>query len=132
MIDPATLRAIAAAKLEDAEVLFSSGRHDSARYICGYAVELALKARICDTLDWTGYPQTAGEFHNLQSFKIHNLDMLLRLSGRTKSIQQGIHLNDWSTVNDWNPESRYHAIGTISSAEAQEFIRATRSLLPVL
>ena len=39
----AELRAIAAARLEDARSLFD-------------AVELALKARICDTLDWSGYP----------------------------------------------------------------------------
>ena len=132
MIDPATLRTIAAAKLEDAEVLFTNGRYDGARYICGYAIELVLKARICDTLDWPGYPLTAGEFQGLQSFKIHNLDMLLRLSGRANIIQRSTYIVEWSVVIAWNPEMRYHAVGTVSRAEAQDFLRFTRTLLPIL
>jgi HEPN domain-containing protein len=41
---------LAKARLEDAELLNTHGRYDSAQYLCGYAVELALKTRICKTL----------------------------------------------------------------------------------
>ena len=45
------LRAIAKARLEDATALFNNQRFDGAKYLCGYAAELTLKARICATLD---------------------------------------------------------------------------------
>ncbi len=56
MISVATLRALSAARLEDARALLAAGQNEGAIYLCGYAVELALKARICETLDWTRFP----------------------------------------------------------------------------
>ena len=47
MISRTELRRIARARLRDAEVLFGAGRYDGAIYVCGYAIELTLKARIC-------------------------------------------------------------------------------------
>lgn len=131
MLPPATLRNIAQARLQDANVLFNNGRFDGAGYICGYAVELALKARICDTLNWSGFPETRKEFENLQSFKTHNLDVLLSLSGREQIIKQ-THLADWSIVGVWNPEARYHTIGQISATDAQSFLASTTTLLPLI
>jgi HEPN domain-containing protein len=49
MISRTDLRAIARALLRDAEALLAAKRYDGAFHICGYAVELALKARICRT-----------------------------------------------------------------------------------
>ena len=102
-----------------------------AGYICGYAVELTLKARICDTLNWPGFPQTAKEFANYTSFKTHNLDVLLSLSGREQIIKQS-HLVDWSFVRQWNPEDRYRIAGGISAQDAQQFLASTTALLPVI
>jgi len=34
---------------------------DGATYLCGYAVEVALKFRICLTLNWPEFPSTGGE-----------------------------------------------------------------------
>jgi hypothetical protein len=82
MLTPADLRAIAHSRLQDAHILFANARYDGAGYVCGYAVELILKAGICDTLNWPGYPASRNEFTNLLSFKTHNLDVLLSLSGR--------------------------------------------------
>ncbi|MCB0065385.1 MAG: HEPN domain-containing protein [Caldilineaceae bacterium] len=69
------------ARLEDAEVLLAANRYDGAMYLCGYAVELALKARICRTLKWAGYPSTRKEFEGYQSLRTHDLKVLLHLSG---------------------------------------------------
>ena len=44
------LRALARARLKEAQILFAAKRYDAATYLCGYAVEMALKARICKTL----------------------------------------------------------------------------------
>lgn len=81
MLSLTELRNIAEARLGDAEILFAAGRLDGAFYLYGYAIELALKARICLTLGWSGYPSTNYEFQNYQSFRTHDLDVLLHLSG---------------------------------------------------
>jgi hypothetical protein len=86
MIARGELRRIARARLGDAEALFAAHRYDGAMYLCRYAVELALKARICRTLHWDGFPSTAGEFASYQSFRTHNLDVLLNLAGLVQSI----------------------------------------------
>jgi hypothetical protein len=52
-----------------------------------YRIELALKARICVTLKWTAFPETSKEFAGLSSFKIHDLDLLLHLSGVETKIK---------------------------------------------
>jgi hypothetical protein len=131
MLTAADLRTIAQARIDDANVLFTSSRFDGAGYICGYAIELALKARICDTLNWPGYPANSNEFKNLQSFKTHNLDVLLSLSGREQTIKQN-NFADWSIVCAWNPEARYSTIGAITSADAMAFIASTNTLLPLI
>jgi hypothetical protein len=59
-------------------------------YLCGYAIELSLKARICRTLKWVGYPDTAREFENYKSFKTHDVDVLLRLSGIEDRINRDL------------------------------------------
>lgn len=131
MLTPADLRTIAHSRLQDAQILFANARYDGAGYICGYAVELILKARICDTLNWPGYPATRNEFTNLLSFKTHNLDVLLSLSGREQAIKKH-HFTHWSIVSDWNPEDRYRVVGGVSATDAQEFLASTAALLPLI
>lgn len=55
MINKREIKKIAKARLKDAEVLAASRRYEGAIYLCGYAVELGLKARICLTLKWPGF-----------------------------------------------------------------------------
>jgi hypothetical protein len=63
------------------------------------------------------------EFKPFQSFKTHDLDVLLRLCGREAYIKKR-HLADWSAVSRWNPEARYQPVGTISKQEAEQMIAA--------
>jgi len=97
MIPIQELKKLVSARLKDAEVLYNGKRYDGAVYLCGYAVELILKAKICKTLKWTEFPSTSGEFQGLQSFKTHRLDMLLRLSGQEVKIKTA-YFADWSIV----------------------------------
>lgn len=101
MIATSDLRAIAKARLRDAQVLLRAKRFDGAFYLCGYSVELALKSRICRTLKWSGFPQTGQEFSGLQSVKSHDLEVLLRFSGIEDRIKRKC-LSEWSVVLDWN------------------------------
>src|ERR1022692_1948348 len=110
MIPAKDLRLIARARLRDAKVLLEANRSDSAIYLCGYAVELALKARICRTLKWPGFPETAGEFKGLQSFKTHDLAVLLSLSGIDLRVKARYGI-EWNGVVGWNPEDRYRPAG---------------------
>ena len=55
MILTQDLKKSAKARVEDADALFNALRYDGAVYICGYAIEMGLKARICRTLKWPGF-----------------------------------------------------------------------------
>ena len=130
MLTRQELRQISRSRLRDAEVLFNGQRYDGAIYMCGYAVELALKARICVTLKWTEFPATAGEFKDLQSLRTHNFEVLLRLSGR-QDVRR-THIADWSVVGQWGPDIRYRPPGITVRDDAKVMIEATRRLLKVL
>lgn len=131
MIDRTELRKIARERLKDAKVLLKSGRYDGAIYLGGYVVEIALKNQICKTLKWKGFPQSRGEFQNFQSFKTHNLDVLLSLSGVEDKIKTA-YIAEWSVVVSWDPEARYNVIGTASKSDAELLIEAAEKLLGVL
>ena len=51
------LQQLALLRLQEAEALFAGGFYDGSAYLCGYVVELALKARICATLNIDEYPE---------------------------------------------------------------------------
>ena len=131
MISVAELDNIARARLEDAKTLLKARRFDGATYICGYAVEVALKARICRTLNWPEFPGTSGEFQAYRSFQTHELDVLLRLSGQEARIKQN-YFALWNTVAIWNAESRYNIIGTAQEGDAVAMIQAADALLVTL
>ena len=131
MIDKTDLRKLAKARLRDAQILMQSKRYDGAIYLCGYVIELGLKIRICKTLKWTGFPQTNSEFQNYKSFKTHNLDVLLTLSGIEEKVKNQ-YFAEWSFVNLWNPESRYNLVGSISSQDARNMLSSAEKLLKIM
>ncbi len=131
MLDRLNLTEISRGRLEDAEALFQCQRYDGAVYVCGYAVEIALKAKICETLNWAGYPSTKGEFNSLQTFRTHDLDILLYLSGIGEKLKAE-KLADWSNVAEWDPEARYNPIGNVTAQAAERMIQSVRSLLEAL
>ena len=128
MIPRNELRNLAKARLRDAEVLVDADRFAGANYICGYAIELWLKFRICKTLRWSGFPGSNNEFQGFTSFKIHDLDRLLRLSGIEDRVKSKF-FTEWSIVSEWNPESRYNSNSTITRADAESMIKSARILL---
>ena len=120
------MRANATVRLEDAQVLLDHRRYDGAAYICGYAVEFALKARICDTLNTNAYPD------KISGFKTHNLETLLFLTGQESHVKLNA-LAEWTFVLQiWQPEMRYRPTGAILPADVQTLLDATRTLLLVL
>lgn len=137
MISAHDLEQTARSYLQAARVLNRQGTSypDASLYLCGYVIEIALKARICRNLGWTGYPETSAEFHNYRTFQTHNLDVLLHLAGgvlenRIKSDPQ--LWAQWSIAQTWNPEQRYNPVGTRTPADAQGMITEAAKLLKVL
>jgi hypothetical protein len=131
MVSIVKLRRMARGRLRDAEVLLAAGRYDGAMYLCGYAIEAALKARICRVLKWPGYPSTRKEFEGYQSFRTHDLDILLHLSGTEDKIKTN-HLAEWSIVTTWDSNVRYRPIGSTSFQDATGMIQSTKVILGVL
>ena len=117
------------ARLEDAQALFQATRYDCALYVCGYAVEIALKARISKTLGWNGFPDSRKDFEKLQTFKTHELNVLLRLSGIEDVINREPRLSAlWYTVSLWSPELRYQRVGTFTRIAAEQMLKAAANL----
>lgn len=125
MLSRRELKQIARARLKDAEVLFGARRYDGASYLCGYAVEIALKAKICETLKWKGFPSTNKEFENYHSFKTHSLDVLLTLSGVEEKIKKRY-------LAEWDPEARYKPVGKVGEVDSRLMIESTKSLMRAL
>lgn len=129
MLTKQNLYQIAKSRYDEAGILLANNKADGAVYLCGYALELILKLRIVKTLDWDGYPE-GGEFNDYKSFKVHNLNVLLRLSGLEKKIQaDNVIYARWQIANRWDSTKRYKAIGTVSNPEAQDIIEATKDTI---
>jgi hypothetical protein len=96
--------------------------------LCGYAVELALKARICKTLKWSEFPDNNSKYTSL---KTHDLEVLLHLSGIEAKVTTQLKAQ-WSIAMQWTPVFRYRNLGTATSVEAAEMIRAAKDLLKAL
>lgn len=86
---------------------------------------MALKVRICKTLGWEEFPDS-GDLY--KSFKVHNLGVLLHLSGIEKSVRR-THSTQWSVVSAWNPETRYRSASGATKQVLTDMIAATEQLL---
>lgn len=126
-IQKTEIEEIVQARLNDAEVLLEASRFDGSVYLCGYAIELGLKARICRTLQWNEYPTSS----KYSTFKTHDLDVLLHLTGVEDKIKLK-YMAAWSIVAQWNPEARYKPIGSIREDDAKDMLDSAKELIKQL
>jgi hypothetical protein len=129
---PQELKKIARSRLQESEILFSNRKYDAAVYLSGYAIELALKTRICKTLRWSQFPETS--IKNPQTFKTHHLETLLGLSGIEDKVKSVSHA-EWTMVTQtikWNPEIRYDRIGSRTKQDATNMLNSVKTLLKTL
>jgi len=131
LISTAELASTARAHLADAELLRAAGRFDSAVYLCGYAVELKLKAEICRLHRWAGFPSSSREFDHLRSLKTHDLGVLLHLTGREAEVLRQYH-GEWKELKSWNPELRYNPPGTADASKARRMLAAATTIVGFL
>lgn len=131
MLSVANLIIIARERLTDAETLLQAQRYDGAAYLCGYSIEIALKHKICLTLNWPGFPSTNNEFLKYKSLKTHDLDVLLSFTGIETTLKS-TNLAEWSDFDNWNPEARYNPVGMIDSIVATRMVNSAKTLIGML
>lgn len=120
------LKILAETRLQEAKVLSGKNLYDGARYLLGYVVEFALKARICKILDMDEYPET-GDIS--KTFKTHSYDILKKLAGLEKEFDKAKSLSkplfdNWSLSTKWKEDFRYKPIGTNKIKDFQDAIDA--------
>jgi HEPN domain-containing protein len=118
------LKTLAQLRLREAEALFENGLYDGCAYMCGYVVEIALKAKICKTLGVEEYPD---EF--MKAFRTHDFDELKLLAGMQDDPLAAADpfLENWSIVTRWEPEQRYEPQGTYDRDQASIILNAIRT-----
>lgn len=131
MINISDLIIIAKERLADAYTLLNAHRYDGAVYMCGYSIEIALKHKICKTLNWPGFPSTNRDFEKYKSLKTNDLDVLLSFTGQEANLKS-VYLAEWSIISNWNPEARYNPTGSISGADAALMINSAQTLIGIL
>ena len=138
---------LAGQKRKDAETLFRQHRNTGAFYLMGYALELNLKRKVCQSLGFNrGFPETKAELQaysiqislfnsinagitltQIKQVKNHDLSQLLIFSGAETRIIN-LFLQEWLTIKAWNPENRYR-IQRFSDTKAERFMKAAKLIL---
>jgi HEPN domain-containing protein len=119
------LQKMAEERVADAAALLAAERFQAAYYLCGYAIECALKACIARKTREFEFPdrKLANDSH------VHDLTKLLRVAGIDGILQGEEGRNhdfatNWAIVKDWSEASRYNA--AITPAQASAFFLAVR------
>ena len=113
-------KALAQIRLKEARVLLEDGCYEGAYYLCGYAVECALKARIAKLTKRYDFPPNK---KTIEKIYTHDLDTLVIEAKLQTELQQEIKSDptfagNWYTVKDWSEQSRYEKRTEI---EARQF-----------
>jgi HEPN domain-containing protein len=116
--------AVARERIDDAKALRDTGRFAGAVYMCGYAVECALKASICRHQQWQEYRLDP----DYRLMKTHSFEFLVSFCGRELDIRQKL-MTEWILLREWGPEWRYL---TAPITDPDDMINATETLLKEL
>jgi HEPN domain-containing protein len=128
MLTRAELQGLAKVRLREAEALHGAGLYDGCAYLCGYVLEIALKAVICKALSVQTYPAVDKGSRDL--FKTHDFDTLILLAGLRERLKNERSANssldrNWVLLATWSPDKRYES-GTLES-EAMALLDGLRS-----
>jgi len=124
------LQNLSAVRLREAEVLFDAGLYDGAFYLCGYVVELALKACVCKHLGVSEYPENEP---NLKPFfRTHDFRSLELIAGLRSNIAAKRAASfqfdaNWALATSWRSEDRY-LLNSKSESEAHDMLEALRNV----
>lgn len=112
-MDRKTLQRIAKARLKDAKALLGRKRWSGAYYLCGYAIECALKSYLLRYLGESaaifgelGYLKKLAECWTHDLVKLVNLAGLDVEFGKAQAANPALE-NFWKATKDWKETSRY-------------------------
>lgn len=140
MISIEEIEKLATTRLNDARILSKNKSPHGAIYLCGYAIELGLKAIICKNLNTDGsiskshIPNTKEEFRVVSAITTHKLEDLSNLiPSNIIKLLRTKYVNEWNIVQQWNPEMRYGPIRNKGlKKEADNILKATQKILNFL
>lgn len=136
MRNPQEIRLLARLRLDEAQVLTTSGYIDGAFYLAGYGIELALKAKIAERLGlpWlfdekgtTPTDQFTGLGDLRKLLKTHNLFLLLAVGGLKPSYDrkrqtESEFLKYKQLIESWNEGLRYQLPEPVNRVDMQSFL----------
>lgn len=103
-MDRDTFRRLALLRLAEAKALLQSGHYPGAYYLCGYAVECALKACLAKKTKRFAYPSEPAVVR--QRYYTHELSELLKQVGDPLVKELPLH-SGWAELTRWSPDCRY-------------------------
>ncbi|MBI1901128.1 MAG: HEPN domain-containing protein [Planctomycetia bacterium] len=103
------LQRLARTRIKEARRLIAAAEYSGAYYLCGLAVECALKASIAKQTQRHEFPDK----RRAQEAWDHDLVRLAKVAGLTQAIEHEVQLKtpfgrNWTLVKDWEIESRYN------------------------
>lgn len=139
MISLTDFEKVANARFEDAVTLAMYDRYDGAIYLCGFAVEIALKIRITKEHQRTLFPEKSYEFKNfnIPGIKTHSLVKLRDLLSEpmlSSLSTNGEHYKTFNVlVTNWDVDYRYKKLsGDTNKSLCFKLIESVEYLLGVI
>ncbi len=111
------LQASAQGKIDDAELLLRNGRYSNAYCICGYAVELGLKACISRQIS----ADTIPDKNLIRDIFVHDFKKLVNLAGLAGALNLAEAADpdfaaNVAIVAEWSPDARYESHDSFSAS----------------
>lgn len=127
------IKDIAVQKLNAAKILVQNGDVDNAFYLAGYSIELELKAKVCELLNFPDLFNEEGEKvpkigQIRKKYKTHDLFELLIHSGLKakydfeKGRQQMLFDSNALLFENWNENCRYKPCGYYKLVDVERLI----------
>lgn len=128
-MDRKDLQRLAKTRLQDARALLGRKRWSASYYLCGYAVECALKACLLRHLGESGavFGDDRNYVKSLADCWTHDLDKLVKMSGllddfeaaRAENPRLGVF---WGVTTLWKESSRYKEIDEVQARALYEAV----------
>lgn len=109
-------------RLKDARILLDKKEYSGAYYICGYALECALKSCIAKKTKKNEFPDLAA----VRASHTHNLEELIKAAELHTFFLASLNSNNdfkvnWNVIKDWDSIARYEFHG---EKEARDLYKA--------
>ena len=122
------LQALSGIRIKEAKALLDKALYDGAYYLCGYAIECALKACIAKNVKQYDFPDK----NTVRDSYTHDLVKLVKTAGLSDELKRKIASNprfaaNWDIVKDWSEDSRYKRNKKVEASDLYSVIAAPKN-----